>query len=176
MTTTPGDAADPGTRPSPRWVKYGYGWADSDVAGASAQRGLSEAVVRDISAKKNEPEWMLDVRLKGAATFDKKPMPNWGSNLDGHRLRQHQVLRAVHREAGRHLGRPARGHQEHLRQARHPGGGEAAPGRPASPRSTSPRWSTTRSARTWRRRASSSWTPTPALREHPSCSSSTSAR
>ncbi len=35
--------------------RYGYGWADSDVAGASAQRGLSEAVVRDISAKKNEP-------------------------------------------------------------------------------------------------------------------------
>ena len=43
---------------------YGYGWSDSDVAGASAQRGLSEAVVRDISAKKSEPQWMLDVRLK----------------------------------------------------------------------------------------------------------------
>ena len=33
--------------------KYGYGWSDSDAAGASAQRGLSEAVVRDISEKKN---------------------------------------------------------------------------------------------------------------------------
>jgi Fe-S cluster assembly protein SufB len=63
--------------------KYGYGWSDSDVAGASAQRGLSEAVVRDISAKKSEPEWMLDVRLKALRTFDKKPMPNWGSNLEG---------------------------------------------------------------------------------------------
>ena len=62
---------------------YGYGWSDSDVAGASAQRGLSEAVVRDISAKKSEPEWMLDVRLKALRTFDKKPMPNWGSNLEG---------------------------------------------------------------------------------------------
>jgi Fe-S cluster assembly protein SufB len=62
---------------------YGYGWSDSDVAGASAQRGLSEAVVRDISAKKNEPEWMLEVRLKALRTFDKKPMPNWGSNLEG---------------------------------------------------------------------------------------------
>ena len=30
---------------------YGYGWSDSDVAGASAQRGLSEAVVRDISSE-----------------------------------------------------------------------------------------------------------------------------
>ncbi|MEV0279523.1 Fe-S cluster assembly protein SufB, partial [Streptomyces sp. NPDC050610] len=34
---------------------YEYGWADSDVAGAAAKRGLSEEVVRDISAKKNEP-------------------------------------------------------------------------------------------------------------------------
>ncbi|WP_197079901.1 Fe-S cluster assembly protein SufB [Mycobacterium haemophilum] len=63
--------------------KYGYGWADSDVAGASAQRGLSEDVVRDISAKKNEPEWMLQTRLKALRIFERKPMPRWGSNLDG---------------------------------------------------------------------------------------------
>ena len=36
--------------------RYEYGWADPDAAGASAKRGLSEQVVRDISAKKNEPE------------------------------------------------------------------------------------------------------------------------
>ncbi|MGO9694764.1 MAG: Fe-S cluster assembly protein SufB [Mycobacterium sp.] len=63
--------------------RYGYGWADSDVAGASAQRGLSEAVVRDISAKKNEPEWMLQTRLKALRIFDRKPMPHWGASLDG---------------------------------------------------------------------------------------------
>ena len=63
--------------------RYGYGWADSDVAGASAQRGLSEAVVRDISAKKDEPEWMLESRLRALRTFNKKPMPRWGSNLEG---------------------------------------------------------------------------------------------
>ena len=63
--------------------RYGYGWADSDVAGASAQRGLSEAVVRDISAKKSEPEWMLAHRLKALGIFDKKPMPTWGSDLSG---------------------------------------------------------------------------------------------
>src|SRR6201996_6856436 len=63
--------------------RYGYGWVDSDVAGASAQRGLSEAVLRDISAKKSEPEWMLETRLRALRTFDKKPMPNWGSNLEG---------------------------------------------------------------------------------------------
>src|SRR5690349_7498216 len=62
---------------------YEFGWADSDVAGAAAQRGLSEAVVRDISAKKGEPEWMLESRLKGLQLFDRKPMPNWGADLSG---------------------------------------------------------------------------------------------
>src|ERR1041384_6880607 len=62
---------------------YKFGWADSDVAGASARRGLSEEVVRDISSKKNEPEWMLAMRLKGLRLFEKKPMPTWGSDLSG---------------------------------------------------------------------------------------------
>jgi Fe-S cluster assembly protein SufB len=63
--------------------RYKFGWADTDVAGASARRGLSEDVVRDISAKKNEPEWMLDLRLKGLRLFGRKPMPTWGSDLSG---------------------------------------------------------------------------------------------
>src|SRR5580700_4168094 len=63
--------------------RYKFGWSDSDAAGASARRGLNEDVVRDISAKKNEPEWMLDLRLKGLKLFDRKPMPSWGSDLSG---------------------------------------------------------------------------------------------
>ena len=62
---------------------YEYGWRDTDSAGESARRGLNEDVVRDISAKKGEPEWMLDLRLKGLRLFDKKPMPAWGSDLTG---------------------------------------------------------------------------------------------
>jgi Fe-S cluster assembly protein SufB len=62
---------------------YGYGWHDSDIAGETARRGLSEEVVRNISGLKNEPEWMLKTRLKGLRLFDKKPMPNWGSDLTG---------------------------------------------------------------------------------------------
>ncbi|WP_282938679.1 Fe-S cluster assembly protein SufB [Corynebacterium auriscanis] len=62
---------------------YGYGWHDKDDAGASARRGLSEEVVRDISAKKSEPEWMLERRLKALDIFDKKPMPTWGADLSG---------------------------------------------------------------------------------------------
>nr|WP_201760839.1 Fe-S cluster assembly protein SufB [Nonomuraea sp. K271] len=60
---------------------YKFGWADPDAAGAAAKRGLSEEVVRNISALKNEPEWMLDLRLKGLRLFDKKPLPTWGSDL-----------------------------------------------------------------------------------------------
>ena len=62
---------------------YSYGWHDSDAAGMSAQRGLSEEVVRNISALKDEPEWMLKTRLKALRLFEKKPMPNWGSDLSG---------------------------------------------------------------------------------------------
>ncbi|HWS32765.1 MAG TPA: Fe-S cluster assembly protein SufB [Actinoplanes sp.] len=63
--------------------RYEYGWADSDTAGALAQRGLSEAVVRNISGLKSEPQWMLDLRLKGLRLFDRKPMPHWGADLTG---------------------------------------------------------------------------------------------
>ena len=60
---------------------YRYGWHDPDVAGASARRGLNEDVVRDISARKNEPEWMLKRRLRALQLFERKPMPTWGADL-----------------------------------------------------------------------------------------------
>ncbi|MFI7702743.1 Fe-S cluster assembly protein SufB [Nonomuraea sp. NPDC049480] len=62
---------------------YKFGWSDSDAAGSAAKRGLSDEVVRNISALKNEPEWMLDLRLKGLRLFGKKPLPTWGSDLTG---------------------------------------------------------------------------------------------
>src|SRR6195952_4199761 len=63
--------------------RYQFGWADRDDAGADAKRGLKEDVVRDISGKKSEPQWMLDLRLKGLKLFGRKPMPTWGSDLSG---------------------------------------------------------------------------------------------
>jgi Fe-S cluster assembly protein SufB len=63
--------------------KYQYGWADTDLAGSTARRGLNEEVVRGISGLKNEPEWMLEQRLKGLRLFGKKPMPTWGADLSG---------------------------------------------------------------------------------------------
>ena len=62
---------------------YEFGWSDANDAGKDVKRGLNEAVVRDISAKKSEPQWMLDLRLKGLSLFEKKPMPHWGSDLSG---------------------------------------------------------------------------------------------
>ncbi|OFR86204.1 Fe-S cluster assembly protein SufB [Micrococcus sp. HMSC067E09] len=62
---------------------YQYGWHDADAAGEAARRGLNEEVVRDISGKKDEPEWMLKTRLKGLKYFDRKPMPAWGPDLSG---------------------------------------------------------------------------------------------
>ncbi|MBE6482452.1 MAG: Fe-S cluster assembly protein SufB [Actinomyces ruminicola] len=60
---------------------YEYGWRDSDAAGLSARRGLDEQVVREISALKGEPEWMLQKRLKAYEIFQRKPMPTWGVDL-----------------------------------------------------------------------------------------------
>src|SRR3954452_5358533 len=62
--------------------RYRFGWSDSDVAGATAQRGLTPEVVANISALKSEPEWMLALRLKGLRLFERKPMPTWGAELD----------------------------------------------------------------------------------------------
>ena len=63
--------------------RYDFGWADPDVAGSSARRGLSADVVADISRLKNEPAWMLEFRLKALGLFDRKPMPRWGADLSG---------------------------------------------------------------------------------------------
>lgn len=62
-------------------TSYDYGWHDSDAAGQSAKRGLDEQVVRDISAIKQEPQWMLERRLKAYEIFARKPMPTWGIDL-----------------------------------------------------------------------------------------------
>ena len=62
-------------------ASYDFGWHDSDEAGEKAKRGLDEQVVREISAIKGEPEWMLTKRLKAYSTFERKPMPTWGVDL-----------------------------------------------------------------------------------------------
>ncbi len=53
---------------------------DIDYAHQS-RRGIGEDVVRSISALKNEPQWMLDFRLKALDIFNRMPMPTWGVDL-----------------------------------------------------------------------------------------------
>ena len=48
-----------------------------------AEKGLSKEVVRKISKKKNEPQWMTDFRVRSLKIFNSKPMPKWGANLSG---------------------------------------------------------------------------------------------
>ena len=45
--------------------------------------GLNEDVVRAISKNKNEPEWMLNFRLKALEFYKKMPVPTWGADLSG---------------------------------------------------------------------------------------------
>jgi Fe-S cluster assembly protein SufB len=47
----------------------------------ASERGLNEEVIREISAQKSEPSWMLEFRLRSYETFLKKKMPAWGPDL-----------------------------------------------------------------------------------------------
>lgn len=60
---------------------YKYGFRDKDVSVFRSKRGLTEEIVREISKMKNEPEWMLESRLKALEIFYSKPMPQWGGDL-----------------------------------------------------------------------------------------------
>ncbi len=53
------------------------------MAKVKAKKGLSEEVIRLISASKAEPEWMLTKRLEALKLFKTKPLPNWGPDLSG---------------------------------------------------------------------------------------------
>ncbi len=61
--------------------EYRYGFHDEVKPVYQAGRGLNEEVVREMSALKGEPEWMLEFRLRALETFFQKPMPNWGADL-----------------------------------------------------------------------------------------------
>jgi Fe-S cluster assembly protein SufB len=62
--------------------EYKYGFVTEDKPVFKAQPGLSEEIVRQISGHKDEPEWMLEFRLKALEIYYSKPMPKWGGDLD----------------------------------------------------------------------------------------------
>ncbi len=59
-----------------------YGFHDKEEFVFKTEKGLSKEVVEQISKIKNEPDWMLKLRLKSLEEFWKKPMPQWGANLN----------------------------------------------------------------------------------------------
>lgn len=60
---------------------YEYGWRDSDDYSKGVPKGINEDIVRYISKTKNEPEWMLERRLRAFNFFERKPIPTWGADL-----------------------------------------------------------------------------------------------
>ena len=59
-----------------------YDFKDStDMYVYTSKKGLSRETIKEISKLKNEPEWMLNFRLRSYDTFMKKPMPVWGGDL-----------------------------------------------------------------------------------------------
>ena len=60
---------------------YKYGFKDKDVSILNTGKGLTEEVVREISRLKNEPEWMLEFRLKSYKAFKEMAMPSFGPDL-----------------------------------------------------------------------------------------------
>ena len=62
--------------------KERYGFNDSQEGYAyKAPKGINEEVVRTISGHKQEPEWMLDFRLRALKHFEDRPQPTWGSPM-----------------------------------------------------------------------------------------------
>src|SRR5690554_4081912 len=57
---------------------YKLGWRDEEDYVFKPQKGLNEDIIRQMSAMKGEPEWMLDFRLKAYQRFLRKPIPQWG--------------------------------------------------------------------------------------------------
>src|SRR5579864_9111214 len=56
--------------------EYEFGFV-TDIEMDILRAGLNEDTVRYISAKKKEPEWLLEWRLKGYQSFNKQPLPAW---------------------------------------------------------------------------------------------------
>src|SRR3989344_5502856 len=59
-----------------------YGFHDKEDYVFKSGKGLTKELIEEISKMKQEPEWMLKFRLKSFEEFKKRPMPQWGANLN----------------------------------------------------------------------------------------------
>jgi Fe-S cluster assembly protein SufB len=61
--------------------EYKYGFKNRDVSVLNTGKGLNEDIIREISALKHEPDWMLQFRLRSYRAFLKMPLPKFGPDL-----------------------------------------------------------------------------------------------
>ena len=61
--------------------EYAYDFKDEDISIFNTGKGLNKDVIRAISKAKNEPNWMLEYRLKAYEKFMELPLPTFGPDL-----------------------------------------------------------------------------------------------
>jgi Fe-S cluster assembly protein SufB len=59
-----------------------YDFVTKSQTSFKAKEGYDEELIHKISDIKKEPEWMREIRLKAFEVFKKKPLPEWGPNLN----------------------------------------------------------------------------------------------
>lgn len=62
--------------------EYKYGFSVPEDYVFKSRKGLDEDIIKEISWMKGEPEWMTKFRLDSYRAFVKRPMPQWGGNLN----------------------------------------------------------------------------------------------
>ena len=94
--------------------KYQLGWSDAEDYVFKPKKGINEAIVREMSAIKKEPDWMRDFRLAALRRFDRRPMAKWFAvnmpDLDFDDI--YYYIKPT---------------EEHVREARHPRGRAQVP-------------------------------------------------
>lgn len=63
-------------------IEGSWDYSDEIIYSETVEPGINEKVVRQISLSNKEPEWMLELRLKALALYEKREMPKWWPNLD----------------------------------------------------------------------------------------------
>ena len=127
--------------------EYQYGFVDDEAHVYRTKPGLDEGVVRQISKHKEEPEWMLEFRLKALKIYERKPMPTWGGDLSELEATLDEIYFYVKPQ-----DQMERSWDDVRTTSRTRSSAWASPRRsrrswPASARNTSPRWCTTPSRR-----------------------------
>lgn len=84
-----------------------------------ADNGLTEEVIREISAKKEEPEWMLEKRLQALEIYNHMDFPEWAPDISELDMDHIDTYIRPKTDMKAKWGRPAAEYQGHIRSSRH---------------------------------------------------------